>query len=56
MKGFRPLQYYWKNWWLLPIVWTYGLLFFISYYMEEAAIKMNSWTLDQLKSKKRKLY
>ena len=51
MKYWRPLHWYWKNWWLLPVVAIYTPMFWISYHMEIIAGKMNMWVLSKLKKK-----
>ena len=48
----KPLYWYWKNWWLLPLVAVYNTFFWISLHLENAAVWMNGVMSNNLKYKK----
>ena len=48
-KKFRPLHWKRRNWWLLPMVLAYQIMFMVAGMLENGAERLNDWVLDRIK-------
>jgi len=49
IKKYRAIHWRMRNWWVLPIVLLYKVLYELSYHFDEWGTSLNMWELDNLK-------
>ena len=49
MRAYRATYWRFRNWYLLPVVLAYTILYFIAYWTERAATRLNWVVLNRVK-------